>query len=183
MGRGIGGQATGDVEGSTRDDAHALAVSLRDDDEITAVPIPRGGVSIHNEKVLHGSGGNFTEGWRRTYVCAFRSKATIAWEREHGFTHRWVPWAAALAARQARCSLLWQRLIRCSYVAPALASCVFGSAATTTISTGTSALALQAARVCLQSPRWLDAVRRGARERWAWGPGLHSLLIAGALRC
>jgi hypothetical protein len=36
---------------------------------------------------MHGSGGNKTSGWRRAYIVAFRSAATVAWERAHGFTH------------------------------------------------------------------------------------------------
>lgn len=80
-------QKQGELEGTSRDDAHALQVVLKDDDHVTAVPIPRCGVSIHNESVLHGSGGNYSKGWRRTYVCAFRTKETIAWERERGFDH------------------------------------------------------------------------------------------------
>ncbi len=35
-------------------------------------PIRRGDVTVHNERVLHGSGGNTTDGFRRAYVLAFR---------------------------------------------------------------------------------------------------------------
>jgi hypothetical protein len=44
-------------------------------------------VTVHNERVLHGSGGNSTSGWRRAYVVAFRAKETVAEERRLGFTH------------------------------------------------------------------------------------------------
>jgi phytanoyl-CoA hydroxylase len=54
---------------------------------VTYVEIPRGGVTIHNEYIVHGSGGNMTDGWRRTYVAAFRTEETIRIEREAGFTH------------------------------------------------------------------------------------------------
>jgi len=42
---------------------------------------------VHNERVLHGSGGNTTNGWRRAYVIAFRAQPTVAEERRLGFTH------------------------------------------------------------------------------------------------
>jgi hypothetical protein len=42
---------------------------------------------VHNERVLHGSGGNSTAGWRRAYVVAFRARETVAEERRLGFTH------------------------------------------------------------------------------------------------
>nr|MCU0260706.1 phytanoyl-CoA dioxygenase family protein [Ilumatobacteraceae bacterium] len=51
------------------------------------VPIRRGDCTVHNERVLHGSGGNHTSGFRRAYVIAYRSRDTIRIERELGFTH------------------------------------------------------------------------------------------------
>ena len=42
---------------------------------------------MHNERVLHGSGGNPTAGFRRAYIVAFRSTDTVATERAQGFTH------------------------------------------------------------------------------------------------
>ncbi len=36
---------------------------------------------------MHGSGGNTSDGWRRGYVIAYRSRATVAVERALGFTH------------------------------------------------------------------------------------------------
>ena len=47
----------------------------------------RGDVTVHNERVMHGSGGNTTDGFRRAYILAFRSATTSTIERELGFTH------------------------------------------------------------------------------------------------
>jgi hypothetical protein len=52
------------------------------------VPISRCDITVHCEGVLHGSGGNTTgDSWRRAYIVAFRSGATVAEERRRGFTH------------------------------------------------------------------------------------------------
>jgi hypothetical protein len=56
-------------------------------DEIRPVPIRRGDVTVHNERTVHGSGGNRTDGWRRAYILAFRARDTVARERALGFTH------------------------------------------------------------------------------------------------
>ena len=42
---------------------------------------------MHHERVLHGSRGNSTAGWRRAYVIAFRARETVEAERRMGFTH------------------------------------------------------------------------------------------------
>ncbi len=70
-----------------RGESHALGTTLRPDDRPVAVPISRGDVTVHNERVLHGSGGNHTDGFRRAYVLAFRPVETVRIERELGFTH------------------------------------------------------------------------------------------------
>jgi phytanoyl-CoA hydroxylase len=70
-----------------RGTSHALGTDLRFDDVVVDVPISRGDVTVHNERVLHGSGGNHTSGFRRAYVLAFRPHETVAIERELGFTH------------------------------------------------------------------------------------------------
>ncbi len=70
-----------------RGESHALGTELRADDVVLPTPITRGDVTVHNERVLHGSGGNHTAGWRRAYILAFRSTDTIRIERELGFTH------------------------------------------------------------------------------------------------
>ena len=56
-------------------------------DPVRHAPIRRGDVTVHCERVLHGSDGNRTDGWRRAYVLAFRAEETIAEERRLGFTH------------------------------------------------------------------------------------------------
>lgn len=70
-----------------RGESHALGTDLREDDKPVPVPISRGDVTVHNERVMHGSGGNSTAGFRRAYVIAFRAKETVAIERQLGFTH------------------------------------------------------------------------------------------------
>jgi hypothetical protein len=70
-----------------RGESHALATDLRDGDDVVVEPIQRGDCTVHNEKVMHGSGGNQTAGFRRAYVVAYRSEETVKIERELGFTH------------------------------------------------------------------------------------------------
>jgi len=73
--------------GSSRDDAHAVQAEMHDADEVVLAPVPRGSATIHDEWVVHGSGGNTSSGERRTYVVAFRAAETIKLERAAGFTH------------------------------------------------------------------------------------------------
>lgn len=70
-----------------RAEAHTLTVELRSRDQIVALPLSRGSITVHNERIVHGSTGNQTNGWRRTYVIAHRSRQTVAYERSIGFTH------------------------------------------------------------------------------------------------
>lgn len=77
----------GETDGATREEAHAQVVDLEPDDEVVYLPVRRGDITLHNEMIVHGSGGNTSQRWRRTYVVAYRSLATIACEREMGFTH------------------------------------------------------------------------------------------------
>lgn len=71
-----------------RGTSHALVTDVDPDrDKIRPVPIARGDVTVHDERVVHGSGGNRSDGRRRAYVLAFRSEETIAEERRRGFTH------------------------------------------------------------------------------------------------
>ena len=65
----------------------ALGTELRADDVVVPAPIRRGDCTVHNERVLHGSGGNFTDGYRRAYIVAMRSTDTVRIERQLGFTH------------------------------------------------------------------------------------------------
>ncbi|MGI8793937.1 MAG: phytanoyl-CoA dioxygenase family protein [Acidimicrobiales bacterium] len=68
--------------------SHTLCTDVDDSvDQIRDQPISRGDITVHNERVLHGSGGNSTEGWRRAYVVAFRTSKTVERERALGFTH------------------------------------------------------------------------------------------------
>lgn len=77
--------------GKGRDDSHAIAVEVdeegKDKDRVVLVPIARGDVSVHDEWVVHGSGGNLSDGPRRTFVMAFRTEDTIRRERMAGFSH------------------------------------------------------------------------------------------------
>ena len=70
-----------------RGESHALGTELRPDDQVVPRPIARGDCTVHNERVMHGSGGNETDGFRRAYILAYRSEATVKIERELGFTH------------------------------------------------------------------------------------------------
>jgi ectoine hydroxylase-related dioxygenase (phytanoyl-CoA dioxygenase family) len=70
-----------------RAEAHTLTVELRSTDVVVALPVRRGSITVHNERIVHGSAGNRTDGWRRTYVVAHRSRQTVGYERAIGFTH------------------------------------------------------------------------------------------------
>jgi ectoine hydroxylase-related dioxygenase (phytanoyl-CoA dioxygenase family) len=70
-----------------RGESHALGTDLRADDEVVVQPIARGDCTVHNERVMHGSGGNDTDGYRRAYIVAYRSEETVRIERSLGFTH------------------------------------------------------------------------------------------------
>jgi phytanoyl-CoA hydroxylase len=75
------------ISGS-REDQHTLVTDLRPDDRLVPVEIRRGDITVHNEGVLHGSGGNTsTDNRRRAYITAFRSVDTVRRERALGFTH------------------------------------------------------------------------------------------------
>lgn len=71
-----------------RSESHTLVTDLRPDDVLRAVPIRRGDITVHGEGILHGSGGNTSiDSWRRAYIVALRSTATVEEERRRGFTH------------------------------------------------------------------------------------------------
>jgi hypothetical protein len=74
-------------EGINRDETHTLVIDSLPTDEIVYLPVKRGSITVHDERIVHGSGGNMTENWRKTYVMAFRDANTIAEERAMGFTH------------------------------------------------------------------------------------------------
>jgi len=71
-----------------REQSHTLVTDVDETrDTVRLAEIGRGDVTVHNERVLHGSGGNHSASWRRAYVVAFRAASTIAEERRRGFTH------------------------------------------------------------------------------------------------
>lgn len=76
-----------DEQGVNRDESHTLVIEMRETDEIVYLPVKRGSVTIHDERIVHGSGGNLSDTWRKTYVMAFRDALTVQQERAIGFTH------------------------------------------------------------------------------------------------
>lgn len=71
-----------------REESHALVADVDEAvDVVECAQIRRGDVTVHDERVLHGSGGNSSPRWRRAYIVALRSETTIAEERALGFTH------------------------------------------------------------------------------------------------
>ncbi len=71
----------------TRDQSHTLVIESKPTDEVVYLPVKRGSVTIHDERIVHGSAGNNTKEWRKTYVMAFRDRQTVEQERAMGFTH------------------------------------------------------------------------------------------------
>ena len=69
--------------------SHALCTALSDADEKNArrVEIKRGDITVHDQRVVHGSGPNESDGWRRAYVLAFRTAEMVDEERRLGFSH------------------------------------------------------------------------------------------------
>lgn len=76
------------LSGSSRDEGHALTMDIGPDEEIRLAPAKRGSLTIHDEYVVHGSGGNQSPiRQRRTYVLAYRAGVIVEAERRIGFTH------------------------------------------------------------------------------------------------
>lgn len=74
--------------GEDREKSHILSVELTADDPVVELPLQRGDITVHDEMIIHGSGGNSSlDRWRRTYIAAFRTKACVDFERAIGFTH------------------------------------------------------------------------------------------------
>ncbi|WP_219893040.1 phytanoyl-CoA dioxygenase family protein [Aquisediminimonas profunda] len=74
--------------GEDREKSHILSVELTADDPIVELPLKRGDITVHDEMIIHGSGGNSSPNrWRRTYIAAFRREACVDFERSIGFTH------------------------------------------------------------------------------------------------
>lgn len=91
--------------GEDRSKAHILSVELTQADSLVELPLKRGDITVHDELIVHGSGGNSSpDRWRRTYIVAFRSKACVDFERSIGFTHshndeiKWETHLGALTA-------------------------------------------------------------------------------------
>ena len=62
----------------SRDEGHALTIDVNESkgDVIKLAECKRGSVTVHDEFVVHGSGGNTSKDkQRRTYVLAYRPKA------------------------------------------------------------------------------------------------------------
>jgi len=70
-----------------RSESHTLFTELNPKDPVRPAEIARGDCTVHHERVLHGSGGNTSDRWRRAYIIAYRSAETVAEERRRGFTH------------------------------------------------------------------------------------------------
>ena len=70
-----------------RDDSHTLVIESRPGDQLVYLPVKRGSITIHDERIVHGSGGNQSDDWRKTYIIAYRDVETIKEERAMGFTH------------------------------------------------------------------------------------------------
>ena len=75
------------IEKVSRDSSHLLVIDSKTGDQVRHLPVERGSVTVHDERIVHGSSGNLSEGWRKTYVMAFRDVDTIRQERAIGFTH------------------------------------------------------------------------------------------------
>ena len=94
-----------------REEGHAVIAEVRDGEEIRLAEVPRGGVTLHDEWVGHGSPGNKSPRHRRTYVIAFRTRAIVDAERKAGFTHshnddvNWDVFNPEIAAAAARTEL------------------------------------------------------------------------------
>ena len=89
-------RAKGDAD---RSESHTLVLDLPAGMLVEYVEVPRGSLTVHNEWIVHGSGGNDSDTWRKTYIIAYRSRATVAYERSIGFTHSHndtVNWQTAL---------------------------------------------------------------------------------------
>lgn len=68
--------------------SHALMTVVDEGAEVVHyAALAPGDVTVHNERVVHGSGPNTSPRWRRAYVLAYRRQSCVAEERSLGFTH------------------------------------------------------------------------------------------------
>lgn len=79
--------SVGEEGGVSRDETHTLVIDSLPSDKVVYLPVKRGDITVHDERIVHGSGGNTAPIWRKTYVAAYRDVNTIAEERAMGFTH------------------------------------------------------------------------------------------------
>lgn len=71
-----------------RSASHTLVTDLGPDDTMRPVEIRCDDITVHNEGVLHESGGDTSaSGHRRAYIVALRSQSTETKERRREFTH------------------------------------------------------------------------------------------------
>lgn len=99
-GRLLPHRPAGDCANRDRSRSHTLELELPADAVVIDQEVARGSITVHDEWVVHGSAGNRSPHWRKTYVIAYRSAATVAHERAIGFTHSHndtVNWQTALA--------------------------------------------------------------------------------------
>ena len=84
-----------------RADASERAITLPLTEEelaaVTLLPVRRGDVTVHDEWIVHGSGGNPSARVRKTYVLAFRDSAMVDYERSIGFSHSYNDGADVIA--------------------------------------------------------------------------------------
>lgn len=71
-----------------REKSHILSIDVGNDENIVLLPLKRGDITVHDELIIHGSGGNKSKNrWRKTYITAYRSSECVSYERAIGFTH------------------------------------------------------------------------------------------------
>lgn len=52
------------------------------------MPVKRGDITIHGPRIVHGSQGNQTDGWRRNYMLTFSSQEAVAARVAAGYVNR-----------------------------------------------------------------------------------------------
>jgi ectoine hydroxylase-related dioxygenase (phytanoyl-CoA dioxygenase family) len=62
-------------------------MTTEDEQKVIPLPVGPGDCTVHEEWIVHGSGGNASDQYRKTYVVAFRDARMIEYERKHGFHH------------------------------------------------------------------------------------------------
>ena len=69
------------------DDARVHALEAVEPDLTGAVyaPLPAGGISVHDDRILHGAGPNRSDRPRRAYAMVFGVRTTTVQGRQHGW--------------------------------------------------------------------------------------------------